>query len=178
MNSSDYKFFVGVAHKVEDDDFRIEDNLGEPRLYGLAHLLSEMARSSKYGLEGAAFRHWVAGVYRDGVYVHADNYRIGVSFASYPDAKPILGCRHSCAHGNPWPQIPDGRWIAIRLIGTNRIDTQIDQAVRTRVLTIANDIVQDAVKGILRQGVAIELELKKRQQEREQEEAMVVKAWT
>lgn len=110
MNTHNFRYYVESALRVRSKQFDVATLLhgNSERDVWFSHFLCEASRASSLGLSGNAFRHWVAGLFRSGVYVYSDNYRIGVSFASDPNALPRSGCQESCAHGNPWPSLPAG----------------------------------------------------------------------
>ena len=170
MDSSNYKWYSKLALAVRADDFRIEDNLGE-RMHGLAHLVSEMGRYSSHGLGGAAFRHWVSGVFRDGVYVFADNYRVGLSFASDPAATAVRGCQESRVNGNPWPQLSEGCWI-------NLAREDVPDSVRQTVLRIANELIREAALDVFRRAEQLQAEEDATRKQRTADHDAMVVAWT
>lgn len=171
MNTHDFKGYTKHAREILLDlDFRIEDNFGEKR-YGFAHLICECERCCPFGLGGQAFRHWVAGVFRDGVYVYADNYKVGVSFASVPEATVSSGCQASCARGDPWPRLSEGKWMHVSATG-------IPDDVRGKVLRIANKLVRDAVVYVAKRGDVLAAEVEAKRLERVAEHGDMVSAWT
>lgn len=169
MDSGNFKWYAELARNVQGSDFRIQDNLGE-RMPGLAHLLCAMSRYSSHGLSGAAFRHWVAGVFRDGVYVFADNYRVDVAFASDPTATVSPGCDDSCVHGDPKPRLSNGRWI-----GLTRED--VPDAIHQKVSRIANRLIREAALDVLRRADELEAELAAASKRRTARHEAMVAAW-
>jgi hypothetical protein len=139
MDTSNAKWYIELAQSVLADDFRIEDNLGE-KMRGLSTLLCEMERTSPHGIGGQSFRHWVAGVFRDGVYVYADNHRVGVRFTTDPKAMLRRGCQESRDHGDPWPHPCTGEWGHLSCM---------PETVVSKVYRIANEILRDATEAVI-----------------------------
>jgi len=169
MNARNYRWYAALANKVVADGFRIEDHVGS-RENGMPHLLCIMAGRNARGIEGAAFRHWVAGLFGHGVFVYADNYKVGIVFASVPDATVTRGCQDSCCNANPWPRLSHGGWVHV-----DGHDVPAD--VRTKVLAIASQLMREAASDILEAGDQYEREETEKADIRTRQHDAMVAAW-
>lgn len=145
--TTDCDWDADTAQKILEPDFRIEEHLGHQFEKGgefrlLGHFMADANRASPHGLGGDAHSHWVAGVFRDGVYVYADNYAVTISFTSTPDAQVTPGCQDSRVHASPRPTVVDGKWLS-------PFATDVPDAVREKVLAIANAILREAAECVL-----------------------------
>lgn len=144
MDKHNYKWYRENANKWKENEFSLNVKRDD---YSLAHLICEGARiSGKYGISGDAFRHWVTGLFKDGVYLYVDNYNVGIKCTENPDTKLISQCQDSCAYGNPWPKPIDGDWIDYKSLPEqaqlyiNNIVRELSEHIYERIITVANKI--------------------------------------
>jgi hypothetical protein len=126
MNRSNFKYYEEQANKWKENNFNLNVSRDE---YHLAHLLCEASMLSKYGMNGAAFRHWVSGLFKDGIFLYVDNYDIGIKCTEDPNATLNLQCQNSCAHGDPWPKPSNGEWINYNKMSDN-IKEYVDNIIK------------------------------------------------
>jgi len=173
MKTHDFGYYVESALRVRSKDFDIANLLhgNSDRDVWFSHFLLEADRLSPMGLGGQAFRHWVAGLYRNGVYVYTDNYRIGLSIASDPNARPLRGCQESRAHGNPWPGFRDGGgWLSV-------LSKDVPAELKERVVVAANEMVHVAAGAVILRGWQLKCELEAERAARVQEKNRILAAW-
>ncbi len=173
MKTHDFRYYVESALKVRSKDFDIAKLLhgNSDRDVWFSHFLCEAERLSPMGLGGMAFRHWVAGLYRKGVYVYTDNYRIGISFASNPNAKPLRGCQESCAYDDPWPRLrDDGKWLSV-------LSKDVPTELRERIIDSANEMIYLAAGAVILRCWNLKCELEAENAARVQEKNKMLAAW-
>jgi len=125
MEKHNYKFYRDNAEKWKQVDFSLQPKED----LSLAHLICEGKKLSKLGIGGASFRHWVSGLFKDGVYLYAEDYKIGVRCTEEPKAKLHYQCNDPCAYGDPWPKPNNGDW-ANENIFSDGIKIYIDNIVK------------------------------------------------
>jgi hypothetical protein len=101
IQSRDY--YRKMAQAVKDGPCDIDAVLGTD---SVAHLLCEAERASPLGRGGDAFRCWYAGLFRNGVYLYAHNYEVGIAFCTDPTSNIHNGIMDSRCYGDAWPH-PD-----------------------------------------------------------------------
>jgi hypothetical protein len=148
MEKHNYKFYRDNVEKWKQIDF----DLCPKEDLSVAHLICEGKKLSKLGIGGEAFRHWVSGLFKDGVYLYVDNYKIGIRCTEDPKAKLHCQCNNPCSYGDPWPQPSSGDW-ADEGIFTGRLKAYID--------TIVKELCQEIYDVITARAQEIEAELEK-----------------
>jgi hypothetical protein len=136
--------------------------------HGLDHALCSASRMSKYGIGGASHSNWVAGLFKDGVYLRSDNYKTSVSCTESPHATLTRGCQESCAYADPWPKPSEGKWVAASTMPESA-QPRIDAAVR--------ELLEDVASVIEAKAEMLDKERAQKRAEREQREAAIADAW-
>ena len=149
MDKSNYDWYWKQAEKWKEINFSLKVKRDE---YWLAHLICEAEKLSEYGIGGAAFRHWVSGLFKNGVYLYVDNYDIGIKCTSDSKTTLIPQCQESCAYGDPWPKPINGEWINYELLSSDiqiyvmNIVQELCEEVYNVVIDKANKIEQQVNK--------------------------------
>lgn len=68
-----------------------------------AYKFNAMVKNHPDYIGGSAFRNWVTGVFRDGVYVYCENHQIRTLITEDPDTTLITQCQNPKAHGSHFP---------------------------------------------------------------------------
>lgn len=173
MDASNYGYCLDSALKCRAKGFNLAELLREHHdaTTWFSHLLCEANELSPLGLGGQAYRCWVSGLYRDGVYVHSDTYRLGVCFASDPTARVTRGCQDSCCNGDPWPRLSDGaRWLSVNF-------RDVPEEMRQRILAIAAEIVREGANAVLRRAWVLRGEQEAEAEQRDDERHAMLAAW-
>ena len=155
-------FYREACQKFQESGY---GNLKSPHL---SNLICEASRHSPLGIGGDAFRSWVAGVYKDGVFLWVHNHKVGISFVTDSTATLTRGCQSGRAHGNPWPTPSIGKMEPFR---------QAPEKVKTIILAIAKDLGRHVVGVVLDGCEAVEKERAKRKKEAEAEDQAIIDNW-
>jgi len=148
MEKHNYKFYRDNVEKWKQIDF----DLYPKEDLSVAHLICAGERLSKLGIGGNAFRHWVSGLFKNGVYLYADNYKVGIRCTEDPKTKLHCQCTDSCTYGDPWPEPDNGSW-ADEEIFSSSIKIYIDNIVK--------ELCQEIYDVIIARAREIEVEIEK-----------------
>lgn len=107
MDKSNFKWYREQAEKWKQADF----NLRPKEEICIAHLLCEAKGISVLGIGGDAHSHWVAGLFKNGVYLYAENYTVKTRYTEDPTTSLIPQCQDAAAYGNPFPKPENGNWV-------------------------------------------------------------------